>query len=83
MSFAPIAQRVMNEFDWSNIAVMIKKNQIPQINSDLLLEEFKKFLLIKFIDRDIDGYLYSPSFFVDEVWHLFLLFPKGSFIFYS
>jgi hypothetical protein len=77
MSFTPVAQRVMNEFDWSNIAVMIKKKHFPQINSDRLLEEFKKFLLIKFIDRDIDGNMYSPSFFVDEVWHIFMLFPKG------
>ena len=43
MSFTPVAQRVMNEFDWSNIAVMIKKKHFQQINSDRLLEEFKKF----------------------------------------
>eukprot|EP01031_Cornospumella_fuschlensis_P026202 gene26202-31643_t len=57
----------MNEFDWSNIAVMVKEKQFPQTNFDVLLEEFKKFLLIKFIDRDIEGNLYSPSYFVDEI----------------
>ena len=85
MSFTLIAERIMNEFDWSKIAVMVKEKQFPQTNFDVLLEEFKKFLLIKFIDRDIEGNLYSPSYFVDEVWQIFLLFPKGRiyYIFYS
>ena len=85
MSFTLIAERIMNEFDWSNIAVMVKERQFPQTNFDVLLEEFKKFLLIKFIDRDIEGNLYSPSYFVDEVWQIFLLFPRGRiyYIFYS
>ena len=85
MSSTLIAEIIMNEFDWSNIAVMVKEKQFPQTNFDVLLEEFKKFLLIKFIDRDIEGNLYSPSYFVDEVWQIFLLFPKGRiyYIFYS
>jgi hypothetical protein len=84
MSFTLIAERIMNEFDWSNIAVMVKERQFPQTNFDVLLEEFKKFLLIKFIDRDIEGNLYFPSYFVDEVWQIFLLFPRGRiyYIFY-
>ena len=77
MSFTlPIAQKIMSEFNWNNILAMIAK-KLPQVNANSLFEEFKKFLFIKFIDEDIDGDMYSPSYAVDEVWHIFLLFPKG------
>ena len=49
MSSTLIAEIIMNEFDWSNIAVMVKEKQFPQTNFDVLLVEFKKFLLHAFI----------------------------------
>ena len=38
MSFAPIALKIMSEFDWNNILAMIAK-KLPQINANCLLEE--------------------------------------------
>ena len=73
MSSTLIAEIIMNEFDWSNIAVMVKEKQFPQTNFDVLLEEFKKFLLIKFIDRAILWTKYGK---------FFCSFPKVGFIIY-
>lgn len=48
-------------------------------DSQNVLEEYKKFLIIKAVARDFNATKCSPSFVVDEMWHLHVLDSKRYF----
>ena len=67
----------LEAFDWKPLTDLVeKKKNCDNMQAVAIVEEFKKFIFIKFIDNDYDAKSYSPSFIIDEIWHLFLLFPK-------
>ena len=67
----------LEAFDWKPLTDLVeKKKNCDNPKAVEIVEEFKKFIFIKFIDNDYDAKAYSPSFIIDEIWHLFLLFPK-------
>ena len=67
----------LEAFDWKPLTDLVeKKKNCDNLRAVEIVEEFKKFIFIKFIDNDYDAKAYSPSFIIDEIWHLFLLFPK-------
>ena len=47
--------------------------------SQKVLEEYKKFLIIKAIAKDFNATICSPSFKIDEMWHLHVLDTKRYF----
>ena len=49
-----------------------------QADDPLLVEEYKKFLVLKVINADIklDGLKLSPSGPIDDVWHSHMLLPR-------
>ena len=70
----------LEAFDWKPLIELVKKEKSFDNQQAIeIVEEFKKFLFIKFLDRDYDTDHYSPSLTIDEIWHLFLLFPKAYF----
>lgn len=68
----------LEEFDWKPL-IQLVENETGCNNGQAIeiVEEFKKFLFIKSIDKDLDAIKYSPSRTIDKVWHMFLLFPKS------
>ena len=67
----------LEAFDWKPLTDLVeKKKNCDNPKAVEIVEEFKKFIFIKFIDNDYDAKVYSQSFIIDEVWHLFLLFSK-------
>ena len=67
----------LEDFDWQRLVKVVKnKKNCDNLKAIKFVEELKKFLLIKFLDNDYDATKYSPSHVIDEVWHLFLLFPR-------
>ena len=70
----------LEAFEWKPLIELVKmKKAFDNMKAIEIVEEFKKFLFIKFLDKDDDADHYSPSHAVDEIWHLFLLFPKAYF----
>ena len=70
----------LEAFDWKHLIELVKKEKSFDNQQAIeIVEEFKKFLFIKFLDKDYDADHYSPSLSIDEIWHLFLLFPKAYF----
>ena len=57
--------------------VMNNLDSVPSTLKTLAVQEYKKFLHLKFIvgDTEVPAQL-SPSFLVDQVWHVHLLKPK-------
>ena len=79
----PIQEKIA-KFNWKKLtdSIRLKLTGYSKNENDIqpLLEEFQKFLFIKIIDEDLDASSYSPSYLMDQVWHLFLLLPKGTMI---
>ena len=74
-------QEKIAKFNWKKLTDSIRLKLTGYSNeNDIqpLLEEFQKFLFIKIIEEDLDASSYSPSYLIDQVWHLFLLLPKGT-----
>ena len=68
----------LEDFDWRRLVKVVKnKKNCDNLKAIKFVEELKKFLLIKFLDKDYDATEYSPSHAIDEIWHLFLLFPRA------
>jgi ubiquitin C len=57
-------------FDFSKLERSISRK------SPAVIQEFKRFMVLKALYRDVDASILSPSGAVDEIWHAFLLFPK-------
>ena len=75
-----VVSDTLREFDWEPLIDLVEeKTSRDNEQAVEIVEEFKKFLFIKFMDKDYDASRYSPSNAIDEIWHLFLLFPKDYF----
>ena len=75
-----VVSDTLRDFDWGPLIELVEEKTSRDNEQAIeIVEEFKKFLFIKFLDKDYDATRYSPSHAIDEIWHLFLLFPKDYF----
>ena len=62
----------LEAFDWRPLIELVKKEKSLDNNQTIeIVEEFKRFLFIKFLDKDYDADQYSPSLSIDNIGNLF------------